>query len=354
MPADWKYKEVEDLTKKLSESPVVAVAGVKGLPSKQFQEIRARLKGKAEIKVVKNRLANRAFEKAKKKRAGLDKLEEQIEGPTALIFSEENPFKLYSQFEENRISAAAKPGDTAPYDIVIPAGDTPFKPGPIIGDLQKVGIKAKIQGGIIAVVADSPVAKKGEAIGKELASVLSRMEVEPMQIGVNVKAAFEDGMVYDSEILHIDKAKTLERFASASAGAFNLAVNAEIYNEATIEYFLSDGKQKAVNLSVEAGITNKESVKFLLSKAQAQANSLNAAAPTPATPAPSEAAPPEEKKEEAPADEAKPEEKAEEAKETPAEEKAEEKKEEPKEAAEEKPAEEAEKPAEEAKSEQSS
>jgi len=45
---------------------------------------------------------------------------------------------------------------------MIPAGDTPFKPGPIIGDLQKVGIKAKIQGGKIVITDDSLVVKKAE------------------------------------------------------------------------------------------------------------------------------------------------------------------------------------------------
>jgi len=333
MPAKWKYAEVEDLSKRLSESPVVAVAGIKGLPSKQFQEIRARLKGTAEIKVVKNRLANLAFEKAKKKRQGLDKLEELIEGPTALVFTKENPFRIYGQFEENRISAAAKPGDVAPYDIIIPAGDTPFKPGPIIGDLQKVGIKAKIQGGIIAVVADSPVAKKGDVIEKDLASVLSRMEVEPMQIGVNIKAVFEEGVVYDSEVLHIDKKKTLERFAAAHTAAFNLAVNAEVYNSETVEYFISDAHRKALSLSIEAEIPNKESVEFLLAKANAGAAALSAAAGVPAE------APAGEKKEEPAAEEKK--------EEAPKEEKAEKKKEEPaagekkEEAKEEKPAEEA-------------
>jgi large subunit ribosomal protein L10 len=301
MPAKWKLTEVEEITKKLTESPIVAVASIRGIPSKQFQQIRHKLKGTAEIKVVKNSLAARAFEVAKTKRKGLDELEDSITGPSALIFSEENPFKLYKNFEDNTIPSVAKPGDIAPYDIIIPAGDTPFKPGPIIGDLQKVGIKAKIQGGVIAVVADSPVAKKGEEISKDLASVLSRMEVEPMHIGVNIRAVYEEGLVYGGDILHIDRAKVFQDFADAHSKAFALCIEAEIFNDESVKYFISDAVNKARNLSIEAGIVNKESLGYLLSKASSQAATLNSVVtgePLPtAAPVAVQTAPAEEKEE---------------------------------------------------------
>ena len=108
MPAKWKIKEVEELTKLIKESPVVAVASIDGLPSKQTQEIRAKLHGQLVMKVVKNRLAKMAFENAAVK--GYKDLEENISGSTALIFSKENPFKLYQQFKASRVNAPAKSG----------------------------------------------------------------------------------------------------------------------------------------------------------------------------------------------------------------------------------------------------
>lgn len=284
MPAKWKFKEVEGLKKKLSESPIIGVAGIEGLPAKQFAQIRSSLHDEIEIGVVKNRLARLAFEEAKKKREGLEELEAKLEGPTALIFTKENPFKLYRKFEENKIPSAAKPGDVAPEDIVIPAGDTPFKPGPIIGELQKVGIKAKIQGGIIVVTEDSPVIKKGEKFSKELAEVLGRMEIEPMKIGINLRAAYEDGMVYGPDVLGVSTEETLSQIVAAHQNALNLSINAEIYNTETVLHFLRDAHQKAINLSLEAELINKESIKILLGNAGSQAAVLSALIPAGKTP----------------------------------------------------------------------
>ena len=276
MPAKWKFKEVEGLKKKLSESPIIGVAGIEGLPAKQFAQIRGSLHDEVEIEVVKNRLARLAFEEAKKKRKGLEELEAKLEGPTALIFTKENQFELYKKFEEKKIPSVAKPADLAPDDLVVPAGDTPFKPGPIIGELQKVGIKAKIQGGIIVVTEDSPVIKKGEKFSKELAEVLGRMEIEPMKIGINLRAAYEDGMVYGSDVLGVSTEETLSKIVAAHQNALNLSINAEIYNNETVLHFLRNAHQKAIGLSLEAELINRGSIKILLGKASSQAIALSA------------------------------------------------------------------------------
>jgi large subunit ribosomal protein L10 len=215
MPAKWKFKEVEELTKLVKESPVVAIANIEGLPSKQMQEIRAKLHGLVTMKVVKNRLAKMAFEKAGIK--GIKELEERIDGQTALIFSDENPFKLFQRFKASRVNAPAKAGQKAPTDIVVPAGDTPFKPGPIIADLQGVGIKAKIQGPIIVVQQDSPVIKEGDAFSSQLASVLAQMDIKPMVIGVNIRAALEKGTIYGSDVLDVSAEDTIAAMARCLA-----------------------------------------------------------------------------------------------------------------------------------------
>ena len=64
--------------------------------------------------------------------------------------------------EATKTAAPAKPGDIAPEDILVKAGDTPFKPGPIVGELQKAGIPAAIEGGKIVIKKDKVLVKKGE------------------------------------------------------------------------------------------------------------------------------------------------------------------------------------------------
>lgn len=270
MVATWKIKEVGNLAEKISKSKVVGLVNISGIPSRQFQQMRKGLKGKVELKITKNSLLKGAFEKAR-----IDKLVEYIQGPSGIVFTDINPFRLNKLIESIKTTAPAKPGSAANKDIVIPAGDTPFKPGPIIGELQRVGIKAKIEGGKIVITEDSPVIKKGEIISKDLANVLSRLGVEPIELGLEIRAAYEDGIIYPGDLLKIDEDKTIANLQNAYKESLNLALNSMIYNSTTIKIFLRNAFYNSISLAINAEIINKETIGFMLSKANMQMLSLS-------------------------------------------------------------------------------
>jgi len=337
MVATWKPKEVEELAKKMSKSKVVGIVNIEGIPSKQLQQMRKSLKDKAEIRVSKKNLITRALEKAK-----LKGMTEHLNGSLGIVFSDSDPFKLSKIIESGKISAPPKAGSISPQDIMVPAGDTSLPPGPVIGDLQRAGIKAKIEGGKIVVTEDSLVVKEGDVISPEAASALARLGIEPIEIGLKLKAAYESGTIYTSDVLHIDEAETLGRIQMAYTNSLNLAMDAGIYNKVTIPLLLSDAHQKALNLATNAEILTKETIKTILSKASAHASALKSLIPESAPPA-------EEKAKEKPAEEVKPE--PEKKEEKPAEEKAEEKPKEKEKAEEPKAEEKKEEPVEEPKEE---
>lgn len=269
MVATWKIKGVENLAERISKSKVIGLVNISGIPSRQFQQMRKGLKGKAELKVTKNSIMKRAFEKTKLKDLG-----GHIQGSMGIVFTDLDPFKLNKLMKSTKTTAPAKSGSIANKDIVVPAGDTPFKPGPIIGELQKVGIKAKIEGGKIVVTEDSPVVREGEIISADLANVLTRLGIEPMEIGLKINAAYEDGIIYTGEILKIDEEKTVADLQSAYQQSLNLALNTGIYNSITINLFLRKAFSDAISLAINTEIINKETIEFMLSKANMQMLSL--------------------------------------------------------------------------------
>lgn len=269
MVAKWKLREIEELSDRISRSKVIGLVEINNIPSKQFQMMRRSLSGKAELRVCRNRLIKKSFEKANMK-----DLAGHVQGMTGLIFTDLNPFKLNKILISNRISAPAKAGSIAPKEIVIPAGDTSLPAGPIIGDMQKAGVKAQIQGGKIVVMEDSLVVRKGERISPDLANVLTRIGIEPTEIGLDLSAAYEDGIIYTSDILDIDEAKTISNIQAAYVNALNLALNSRICNPVTIGYLLSEASAHARNLSINADIPTSETIKFLLSKANREMLSL--------------------------------------------------------------------------------
>jgi large subunit ribosomal protein L10 len=274
MVATWKKDVVDRFTKELKSHRVVGVVSIKAVPSKQMQNMKRKLKGQADIYVARSNLIRRALEKA-----GIKGMDEHLKGPSGIVFSDLNPFQLEKLIYSCKTQAPAKPGNIAPFDLIIPAGDTGLPAGPIIGDLQNAGVKAKIQSGKIVVSEDSLLVKAGDVVGDKAAGVLARLGVEPIEIVLRIKAAHEGGVVYTGDILHIDEEETLARIAGAHLKAFNLAYNARAYNKAVIPYMIQEAVSKARNLMINGGIINKETVGIYLARADAAARSIRSALP---------------------------------------------------------------------------
>jgi large subunit ribosomal protein L10 len=181
-----------------------------------------------------------------------------------------NPFKLFRALEATKSAAPAKPGDIAPEDIAIKAGETPFKPGPIVGELQKVGIPAGIEGGKVVFKKDKVLVAKGQPVPEDLAKVLPRLEILPMTVGLDLRAAFEDGVLYDRDVLNIPADYYSNMLGAAARNAMALSMSIAYVTPQTIRPLLAKAFREAMGLSMEAAYPTNENIKFLLAKAEAQ------------------------------------------------------------------------------------
>jgi large subunit ribosomal protein L10 len=266
--ASWKKEEVKNLKGLIGSHKVVGMADLADIPAPQLQKMRRTLKDSALIKMSRKTLMNLALNDSDK--SDIDALSEHMEGQPALIFTDMNPFKLYKILEDSKTQAPAKAGNIAPSDIVVPQGDTAFPPGPMLGELQKIGIPAKIEKGKIVITTDKTVVEAGEQISSNLASILTRLEIYPMEVGINLKAAYEDQTIYTADLLTIDSEKTLTDIQSAYAGALNLSVNAEIFNNVSMPILISKAATNAINLAVNSEILNDKTIIILIPKAYSQ------------------------------------------------------------------------------------
>jgi large subunit ribosomal protein L10 len=277
--ASWKKDAVNDLAKQISKCKVIGIIDVHGVPAPAFQTMRTNLRGKAEITMLKNTLLKIALEQAAKDKKGLDKLAKAVDGQCAIVTSDLNPFKLFKQLDATKTKMPARGGEVAPDDIEIKAGETPFKPGPVVGELQKAGLPAAIEQGKVVIKKDKVLVKKGDKIPREVALVLTKLEIYPLTVGLDMHAAFEDGMVYHKDVLAVDDVEILNRVLAAAAGALNLSVFIAFPTKQSIRVMLSKAHMDALNLAVNADIPNKETIKLMLAKANAQMLSLASKAP---------------------------------------------------------------------------
>ncbi|MBT3406946.1 50S ribosomal protein L10 [Candidatus Woesearchaeota archaeon] len=270
-----KKEIVAKYTKLIEEYPIVAAINMEGLPAPQLQNMRATLRKQGVVLFMnKRRLITIAIEAAKDKKKGIEKLIPSLKGMPALLFSKENPFKLFKTLEKSKSPAPAKAGQTAPKDIVIPAGPTGFAPGPIISELGGVGIKAGIDAGKVVIKEDSNVAKEGDVISVQLASILTRLGVTPMEIGLDLTAAYEDGFIYDKKILAVDEEEYIGNVSQASSWAFNLAMFAGIPTSTTTEPLIQKAFRDAKALAISESILADGVTEEIIAKAHAQMNSV--------------------------------------------------------------------------------
>ncbi len=270
--ANKKKDEVAKLTSLIQEYPIVGVVDITSLPSAQLQAIRKRLKKDMLLRITKKRLFRLAIKQIKNKQ-GLEQLENSLNHcMPALVLTKESPFKLSKLLIQNKSKALAKVGQKAPRDLVIPAGPTPFGPGPIIGELGAAGIKAAIEGGKVVIREDKLLVKEGEIITKKQSDLLAKFNIKPMEIGINVVSLYEKGIVYLSSVLSIDEAEYVNKLRDAHHSALALALSKHILTKDTIKQELSQAHRAAYGLAVSKDIVTDETLKNILSKGEAQAN----------------------------------------------------------------------------------
>lgn len=272
--AEWKYGEVKTLTDIITKNDVVGIVEIGGIPAPQMQKMRKNLRGIASIRSAKNNLLLLALENSEKQVKGISGLKDMVKGQSAIIATDMNPFKLFAQLKATRTNAPAKGGEIATHDIEVKAGDTPFKPGPIVGELQKAGIPAAIQEGKVVIKSDKVLVKKGEKIPFETAQMLTRLEIFPIEIGITLNGVYSEGSIFQPDVLDIDMDKFLGQMKQASANAFNLAVETNWMTRDTIQTLIIKAHTNAFTLAIERGLINKETIKHLLLKANAQMMSL--------------------------------------------------------------------------------
>ncbi len=249
-----KKEMMEKAAEALRRYPVVAVATLQNLPSRQFNAAKKKMREQAEVVVARTTIISKAIEKA---RPELKELEKYFSGSTAVILTNLSPFKLYKMIAQSKGKAPAKPGSVAPVDIIVPAGETSLAPGPVLSELKQAKIEAKIQGPRVVITRDCLVARKGEVISEPVAKALAKLGIEPMEIGLAVTAVWENGTIYLPEVLAVDEARLFEEISQAHWAALNLAVQAGLFEKETIILVVGKAYREALALSERMKLEEK-------------------------------------------------------------------------------------------------
>ena len=272
---DAKSTEVDSIKDILKEYKSIGIASLQKVRASQLQELKKSMAGKVYLRVLKNTLIKIALEEMENEE--LKKLETYLEGSNVYLFTDLNPFKLALLLERGKVKTTAKSGDIAAMDVVIPAGNTGQPPGPVISQLNAVGLPTRIESGSVWISKDTLVVRKGEVINERLAGTLSKLGIKAVELGISMRAVFDDGLIITGDQLVVDVDATRKSVQSSISEALALALEIVFTSKDTIKPLLQRAHQKAVALSVSAAIPTKDTIADIIRKANAEMTSLNGA-----------------------------------------------------------------------------
>ncbi len=273
MVSESKKQELTEIKKLIEKYPVIGLIDLFKMPSRQLQYIRKSTRNDAVIRMCKKNVMLLAFKEISGKE-NIQKLSEIAAKEPTLIFTNMNPFKLFNILNKNKSTRYAKSGDVATNDILVSAGPTSILAGPAIGEFQRAKIPAIVKEGKIHVREDTVVAKKKDVISDQLANILKKLDIQPVEIGINVLALWENGVVYGKEILNVNEETYIQNIRDAYTQALNLSVGIVYPTEESIKFLLMKAYRHAKSLGINAEILDEDVIEDLINKASGEAKVL--------------------------------------------------------------------------------
>ncbi len=263
------YQQIQSLPKKYRVLALVKLDKVRGA---QILPLRKTLKDDVLFVNIKDRVAKKALQGLDM--PGIAGIAKELVGQCMLMFTDMSPFRLNMLLGKNKIMMAARGGDTSSMDVVVPEMNTGIAPGPMLTEFKEAGIPTKIDQGTIWISKDTTPVHKGEVINDKLASILGKLDIKPVEAGISLYAALEDGLVYAEGDLAIDVEAFRDSVILAHREAVSLSVEAAYVTPENAAQILAKASQQARSLSVESGYLTDETREQVLQRADARAKAL--------------------------------------------------------------------------------
>jgi large subunit ribosomal protein L10 len=267
-----KKEQVTEISGEIKQYPSIILIDLRNLPDKLLQGMRKKLRAEnsGKIKVAKATVLKRALDSSKIPKD----FSERIDIPAALVLTNLSPYNLNQIVRGHTLNVAAKPGQAAPAEIVVPAGETDLPAGPALSELKAAGVNVQIKAGKIAVMKDSTVVKAGDIITTQKAKALQTLGIKPFEVGMNILLAYDGEYIYTPELLGISAETLGPDFVSSLTEAMNLSVNAKYPSPQNIDVLLVEAFTQGMSAAMNGSLYSSESMEQLLSLAARQGMAL--------------------------------------------------------------------------------
>jgi large subunit ribosomal protein LP0 len=264
------------LDKLLNEYKNVLIVTVDNVGSNQMQKVRIALRGKAVMLMGKNTIMRKVIREHAEHNPKLEALLPHVWGNIGFVFTNDKDIRGIREIVlKNKVPAAAKSGTVAPIDVYVPPGPTGLDPGQT-AFFQALNIATKIARGSIEIINQVHLIRKGDKVTSSHVALLSKLNILPFFYGIQVIKIYEDGTVYNSEVLDLQPADLYAKFFNGvrKIAAISLAIGYPTV--ASLPTIMSNGFRKVLAISFATDYDLAEAKQF---KAMAASGAFAAAAP---------------------------------------------------------------------------
>jgi large subunit ribosomal protein L10 len=270
---EWKEELAREIRELATKYPVFLVLDLTNVPAKHIQMLRKKLDKVAVMKVVKPKVALKALESIGLPR---EQLEPYMTGQVMLLFTNMNVFEIADIVRNFVTKDYYRPGEVVDKEIVIPEGNTGIPAGPMLSVFSRLKIPTKVQANVIYVAKDTIVAKPGDKVSADLASLLQKLGLALKEIRVKIKCGRDGHLIIPADKLVLNIAEYEELLKRAALDGFKLAIELVIPEPNVLNVVISRAHREALALASEAGFITPETATYVLRTAHMRALALAA------------------------------------------------------------------------------
>jgi len=264
MPNAEKLAKKQEYFDKLVDlcvnTPKALIVNIDHVASKQMQDIRMDLRGRAVVLMGKNTMIRKALALGHEQHpeAGLEGLRSVMKGNLGFIFATNCELDdIRDTLSKFTLESAAKAGQVSMVNVSIPSGPTGMDPSQT-SFFQTLNIATKIVKGQIELISDFEILTSGEKVSASAAVLLTKLGIRPFNYKMEVDMVFQDGCVFPAAVLDISDDVLIAKFLNGvnNMAAFSREIG--IPTEAGLPHAFGNAFKNVAALIADANFTFKE------------------------------------------------------------------------------------------------
>lgn len=249
----WKNKYFTRLEYLMNTYQKFFLVSVDNVGSKQMQQIRISLRGRAEMLMGKNTMMRKVIRQMVGANPALEKVIPHLTGNVGFIFTSEELQEIRNAILDNKKEAPAKAGAIAPLDVFVGAQNTGMGPEKT-SFFQALAIPTKIAKGTIEILSDIHLIKVGEKVGASEAALLAMLNIRPFHYGCIIMQVYDNGSIFSDAILDISNDDILAKFAAGVANVAAVSLAIGYPTAVSVPHSIINGFKNVAAVCLEADI----------------------------------------------------------------------------------------------------